>query len=131
MLRTVDVNINLSAAQTTYNFPNNSLGLLATDKVVGIAIRVDGKSKTDKALVNSDILAGGFITLKEKGGRDIHQSLALAYVYQLSQSDRFQMLPIPSCPINWEESTINFVSTLTDNTVLELIIYYKAAEDCY
>ena len=130
MLRTVDVNLYINTDQTVYNFPNTSLGLLNTDRVAGVAIRAKGVSKTGNILVNEDQLNGGFLTLKQVGGRDIHQSLPLSYVLQLTQSDRFQMLPVPNVDINWEESKIQFEATLSAGTVLELIIYYKAVEDC-
>jgi hypothetical protein len=131
MLRSINVNIAIKNGTQSYTFPNTSLGLLYTDIVVGIAVRTAGKSRNDKTLVNADQLGQTYLTLKEKGGKTIHQSLPFSYIVALTESDRFQMLPISeSAEINWEESSIYSVANLTDNTDLELIIYYKAIEDC-
>lgn len=131
MLRTIDVNLKIEVGQLKYEFPSNSLGLQSTDVVKGIGIRSNGKAKNGNTLVSAANIQQGFLNLKESGGRDLHQSLSLDYVLQLTQSDRFQMLPIPSgAMIYWEESSVTFLAGAeVANTTLELIIYYESSTD--
>lgn len=130
MLRTIEISIEVTSGQEVFQFPSNSLGLLKSDIVKGISMRTGGKNKNDASLVSSDILDQSFLTLKENGGKTIHQSLSLAKILSMSESDRFQMLPVEIFNgINWEESTIKSVATLTTGQVFEFTIFYITEED--
>lgn len=130
MLRTIDINIPVVSGQGTYLFPSNSLGLLPTDIIKGIAVRATGVNKEGKTLINSDVLNQSFVTIKENGGKNIHASLSLGKVLEMSNSDRFQMLPISTKKgIHWEESKIIMLSGEVTGRVIEFTIYFVSAED--
>jgi hypothetical protein len=131
MLRTIDINITVVAGQGTYKFPSNSLGLLPTDVVKGISLRSSGVSKNNGTLVSATNLNKAFLTLTENGGTVIHANLSLGKILEMSNSDRFQMLPIQTRKgVFWEESVINMVGdSETNNQVIEITVFFMKGED--